>query len=88
MNTETPKPTRRRWLYEVNDQSGNSAYVDEAGNETGFYDAKEHIATDAEAGIEAERRVNLWETNYNTLAVSVIKHSRGKAHETPKTTLV
>ena len=41
-------------------------------------DAKEHIATDAEAAIEADRRADLWETKQDALVARVTRHSQGK----------
>ena len=76
---------RRRWLYTVADWNDHETYVDENGNEICRDDAKEHIATDAEAAIEADRRADLWETQQDALAARVTRHSQGIVREPPKT---
>jgi hypothetical protein len=72
---------RRRWLYEVTDFDDASSYVDENGNEISRDDAREHIATDAEAATEADRRADLWETKQDALVARVTRHSQGKVSE-------
>ena len=81
-NPETESPAlRRRWLYEVTDFSDASSYVDDDGNEIRQDDAKEHIATEAEAAIEADRRADLWETKQDALVARVTRHSQGIVSE-------
>ena len=68
---------RRRWLYTVTDWNDDETLVDENGDEVFRDDAKEHIATDAEAAIEADRRADLWETKQDALVARVTRHSQG-----------
>lgn len=68
---------RRRWLYTVTDWNEDESHVDENGDEVCRDDAKEHIATDAEATIEADRRADLWETKQDAIAACVTRHSQG-----------
>lgn len=72
---------KRRWIYSVTDWNDDVFHVDENGDEIHADEAKEHIATDAEAGIEADRRADLWETKQNALAARVTHHSRGIVNE-------
>jgi hypothetical protein len=74
---------RRRWLYTVTDWNDDESHVDENGEEVCRDDAKEHVATDAEAAIEADRRADLWETKQDALVAKVTRHSQGIVRETP-----
>ena len=74
---------RRRWLYTVTDWDDREEYVDANGEEVCRDDAKEHIATDAEASEESDRRADLWETKQDALVASATRHSQGIWRESP-----
>lgn len=67
----------RRWLYSVIDFNDDECYIDENGREIDCSDAKEHIATDADAITEGDRRADLWEKEQDAIAAKITRHSRG-----------
>ncbi|MEK7766781.1 MAG: hypothetical protein AAB368_11130 [bacterium] len=67
----------------MTDWNDDEFHMDENGNEVCRDDAREHIATAAEATIEADRRADLWETKQDALVARVTHHSQGKVRETP-----
>jgi hypothetical protein len=80
---QSDRPVRRRWLYTVTDGNDDEFQVNENGDEVNRDEAKEHIATDAEAAIEADRRADIWERKQSALVKRVIRHSQGLSGPLP-----
>lgn len=70
---------KRRWLYTVTDLNDETTHVDANGDEICRDDAPEHIATDWDATLEADRRADLWETKQNAIVARATRHSQGIA---------
>ena len=68
--------TQRKWIYSVEDVEGEEFYVNENGEEVDEDDAIVHVATDAKALRESERRADLWERKESALACKVTRYSK------------
>ena len=69
--------SRRMWRFKVTNFDDEELPVSCDGRKMSKEEADVFIGTDAEALIEGERRCDLWEDKYTTLAARVTRESLG-----------